>query len=101
MKCLNDAQIQAVADNEAPEDVRRHAARCASCRERVRERQALTAAILDTISIPAEIPPAAQARIGRALATGGSSGATRLRPDGAARPPWRSALWSAGAVAAA
>lgn len=101
MKCLNDAQIQAVVDNEATADIQTHAASCARCGDKVRERGRLTAAILGALSVPAQIPPGAVHRIDRALAEGTGAGATRLRELQPTSGRWRTAVWSGGAVAAA
>ena len=99
MKCLNDAQIQAIVDNEADDRLQHHAETCADCGERVRARRALTAGMLRHLDVPAAIGAAASRRVTRALADGSARGATRLRED--ARAAWRGALWSGGAVAAA
>ena len=39
MKCLDDAQVQALVDNEAADDVRAHAASCARCAARIEKRR--------------------------------------------------------------
>ena len=39
MKCLDDAQVQALVDNEAAADVRAHAASCARCAARIEQRR--------------------------------------------------------------
>lgn len=102
MKCLSDAQIQAVVDNEAAGDIRRHAASCARCGERLSERERLTTAIMSSMKVARPIPTGLNLRIDRALAEGASQGATRLRDAGTPSPRrWRAAAWSAGAVAAA
>jgi len=101
MKCLNDVQIQAVADHEADEDVRRHAASCNRCRERVRDREALTAAVVASLNVPASVPAGVSRRVQQVLTQGSSSGATRLREGTAPRRPSRRAVWSMAAVAAA
>jgi hypothetical protein len=101
MKCLNDAQIQALVDDEAAEDIRRHAAACARCGERLRARESLTTALVDAMNVPAALPPRLRHRVDEAIAAGGSAGATRLRSSAPPRRAWRPAIWSAGAVAAA
>jgi len=101
MKCLNDAQIQAVVDREAADDLRQHAESCAHCGDRVRGRQALAAAVVDAINAPAGIPPGVSRRVQVALSEGSSPGATRLRAAAAPARSSRPALWTVAAVAAA
>ena len=102
MKCLNDAQVQAVVDNEATEDMRRHAASCPLCGERVSGQEALTTAILSAMNVPAGIPPGVRRLVGHALDEESGQGATRLRHGRTPAPrPWRAAAWSGGALAAA
>ena len=55
MHCLNDTEIQLLADGEAADEIRRHAATCASCGARVRERRALMAQMGETLN-PPKIP---------------------------------------------
>jgi hypothetical protein len=99
MNCLNDAQIQALVDNEADAAIRQHAEVCAGCNDRVRARRALTSGVVDALNPPAALPLPVSRRVERALADGPARGATRLREN--ARPVWRRAVWSGGAVAAA
>lgn len=101
MKCLTDVQIQAIVDREAPEALQEHAASCPRCSDRVREREDLTAAILQTINVSVGIPPAVSRHVEQALAEGSSHGATRLRRSTPPPQAWRHAAWSAAAVAAA
>jgi hypothetical protein len=109
MSCLNDAQIQSMADGEAvvrdKDALHAHVTSCARCQTRVREREIVVRAIAEALSHPADLPPDMRARVERALAEGATSGATRLRDTRGAGWPWmqpsRRALWSAGAVAAA
>lgn len=86
MTCLNDIHIQALADGEATPEAARHAAGCARCGERLRERVELMEAIRHAIDVPVTMP----ASLGRAMddgfrlkaeATGSkeATGATRLR----------------------
>ena len=100
MKCLNDAQIQAVVDHEADDSLREHAASCGRCGDRVRTRGALAAAVAQAINEPAGLPAGVSHRVQQALSRESSPGATRLRA-GATRRPSRRAWWSVGAVAAA
>ena len=101
MKCLNDAQIQAVVDREAADDARQHAESCEACGNRVRERQALAAAFAETIDTTAGIPPGVSHRVRLALSEGSSPGATRLRTDVASGGSSRRALWTTAAVVTA
>jgi hypothetical protein len=100
MKCLNDAQIQAVLDREAGDDVRQHAESCGNCRDRVRGRQALTAAAVEAINTPPGIPPDVRRRVHWALSEGSNPGATRLRAVAPSHSS-RRALWTMAAVTAA
>jgi hypothetical protein len=91
MTCLNDIHIQALADGEAAPEAARHAAGCARCGERLRERIELMGTIRRTIDLPVEVPRAladavdgifrlkAEATGNQAQATGNQGGATRLR----------------------
>jgi hypothetical protein len=99
MTCLNDGQIQALADGEADVAAKDHAAGCAGCAARVRERAARMSAIQRAIDVPVEIP----APLARRVEESFHGGATRLRPaEGtrlqAGRRGW---LYSGLAVAAA
>jgi hypothetical protein len=101
MKCLNDVQIQAIADREATDDVRKHAESCERCGERVRGREMLTAAAAQVINLPGSIPPGVSRRVHLALSEGSTQGATRLK---AGEPPvgaFRRAPWTLAAVAGA
>jgi hypothetical protein len=100
MKCLNDGLIQAIVDNEATPDARAHAASCATCGARVRERQARSANLASALDIPTVIPPGLESRIVRAVADGATTGATRLRGHAAPAGHWRRTAWSAAAVGA-
>ena len=99
MKCLSSAQIQAVADGEAPAAEREHVRSCASCEALVNERRAQVALLRNTLEGVA-LPAAAGDRIDAALIGGRGPGATRLRsepgPGG-----WGRAAWGSAAVAAA
>ena len=98
MSCLNEAQVQASADGEAPEQERLHAASCPACAARVRERQRVLAELTDA-AVRAEMPPPIRHRIDAVLAAGQRAGATRVR-ETAGRPSRQRAFWS-GAVAVA
>jgi hypothetical protein len=116
MACLTHDQIQALADGEADAVLQQHAASCARCADRVRERQAVVAAMRDSLTADAALPHQLTQRVEAALtaapnpspfgstaaarATSGRVGATRLR-SGGREPSRRRAFWSAaGAVAA-
>jgi hypothetical protein len=101
MKCLTDAQIQAVADREAADDVRQHAESCGPCGDRVGARQALAAAVVAAINTPAVVPPGVSRRVHLTLSEGSSAGATRLKAGVAPGGSSRRALWAMAAVAAA
>jgi hypothetical protein len=101
MKCLNDARIQAVADNEASAEDIAHAVSCATCGRLVRDREARTAAIVSAMNALAPPPQAVSRRVEQTVASGAGTGATRLRNPGSPPRAWRPAVWSAGAVAAA
>jgi hypothetical protein len=93
MTCLNDIQIQALADGEEDGPARAHAAGCAPCAARVRERQALMLDISRSIDVPVAIPGPAARRVQESL----RQGATRLR----APEPRRGWLYGGLGVAAA
>lgn len=101
MKCLNDADIQAAADNESPAAAD-HARSCSTCGQRVRQRQMRSAALEGTLGAPAPLPAGVARRVEEALTRSGASrGATRERPGFTQTPRRRRAWWSASALAAA
>jgi len=100
MKCLDDAQVQALADGEAADEVRRHAITCVRCGDRVRDRRKLTSDAVGVLSLPAGVPADVSRRIEHALADALRLGATRLR-TGAPHHTWRPAAWAGGAAVAA
>jgi hypothetical protein len=99
MNCLNNAGIQAVADGEAAEGARRHAATCPRCAARVREREIAMAGIASTLANGVDLPQPVRRRIDATLAAGWKPGATRIR-DVPPRSPRQRAFWS-GALAVA
>ena len=115
MNCLNDSQIQAVADREAAEDIVAHAESCRRCGERVVEFTRRAALVERVVAEPSAMPEQVAARVratiggGAYLLDGESSrghagharGATRLRHEPEARPFWKRAGWSTAAVVAA
>ena len=82
MTCLNDSHIQALADGEPLPEAAAHAAGCAACAARVRERQALMAALTSAIDVPANMPPPVEQRVSFRL----KAEATSLVREQAGRP---------------
>jgi hypothetical protein len=99
MTCLTTAQVQAVADGEAPDTLRQHAVNCPHCAARVRERRATTTAMQELIGGDTAMPQRLARQVEAALAGHESAGATRLRRDNTR--PRRRAFWSAGVAVAA
>ncbi len=99
MTCLNDVQIQALADGEAGADAGRHALECAACAARVKARAALMASIERSIDVPVNVPASLARSIEGSFGAGikEARGATRLLATDS-RGKW---LYSAAAVAAA
>jgi hypothetical protein len=100
MRCLTDVEVQAVADGEASEESRAHAAACDTCRARVDERRVSVAALSSLIN-DEDVPSAAlEARVRHAINEGRDvRGSTVLRARHPSR--WRSVgLVSALATAA-
>lgn len=101
MKCLNDAEIQAAADNESAAAAA-HAQSCSACGQRVRDRQMRNAALEGALATPAPLPAGVARRVEEALTRSGTSrGATRERPGYPLTPHRRQAWWAAAAIAAA
>lgn len=100
MTCLNDSQIQAVADREAAPNLVAHADGCTRCAARVRDFRQRAATLESALAEPAAVPPEVAARVRSAIRDGAARGATRLRPAPAASPFWRRAGWSTAAVVA-
>jgi hypothetical protein len=101
MKCLDDAQVQALVDNEAVDDVRAHAASCAGCAARLEKRRTMIDAALLALNIPAPMPSTLRPRIEQAVVFSSPRGATRLRETGELPSRWRRAAWGGAAVAVA
>lgn len=91
MTCLNDIQIQALADGEADGAAAAHTAGCARCGARVQERRLLMSAIERSIDVPVPVPMSTARRVDDSL----RHGATRLREPQANR------RWLYGGVAVA
>lgn len=100
MNHLTSAQIQAVADTDAPQAHRDHAATCAACKAHVAERRQQAAAFAGIIAA-VDMPQSTAQRVDAALAGApASGGATRLR-RAEPGPRWHRAAWgTAGLVAA-
>ena len=101
MKCLDDAQVQALVDNEAAADVRAHGASCARCAARIEQRRTVIDRALLALDVPAPMAATLQRRVEQAVVASSARGATRLRETGAPRGPWSRAAWSAAAVTVA
>jgi hypothetical protein len=101
MKCLDDAQVQALADQEVSADVAAHAASCVSCAARLEQRRALLSVAMSALDPPVPMPDALQRRVEQALAASATRGATRLRRTTGADGFWRRNVWSVAAAAAA
>ena len=100
MKCLSSAQVQAVADGEAPQAEREHARSCATCAARVSERQAQVALLRNAVE-SIDLPAAVAQRVEATLAGTRTAGATRLRGPQPQSQGWGRAAWGTAAVAAA
>ncbi|HET7698082.1 MAG TPA: hypothetical protein VFK57_20375 [Vicinamibacterales bacterium] len=103
---MNDHHIQALADGEATDEIRAHAASCADCAGRVRARVALMRQMRDALAPPVAVPASLTARVDARLAADASqrpAGATRLRRQASAgiRLPHARRGWVYGASAAA
>jgi hypothetical protein len=99
MPCLNDTQIQTVADEECGALERAHVAACASCAARVARRRQQIDELKRTAAAPTAMPGVLAERVVAALAAG-TPGATRLRPPRGGRPQARRWIYSGLAVAA-
>lgn len=76
--CLNDSELQAVADNEAAPAHREHAERCAACGEKVAARRALTDRVVGAIA-STTLNGGTRARLRTRLVDAPVAGATTLR----------------------
>jgi hypothetical protein len=107
MTCLNEAEIQAVADGEAAGARAAHAETCGRCAPRVDEQRRRVSTLTAVLGPPADVPEAMRRRLEGALAHAASSsaglekGATRLRPGEAAPVRWRRPSVFIGLAAAA
>jgi hypothetical protein len=99
MTCLNDSQIQALADSEGTVAMREHAAGCASCGQKLRVRTARMEEIRQSLDVPLVVPSGLAARVDAARSGSTAYGATRLRVQ--ARMPRARAGWAYSALAVA
>jgi hypothetical protein len=76
MTCLNDIQIQALADGEADFGLARHVSECAACAARLRDREHTMAVIRHTLDVPIAVP----AHVARSVDESLRSPSTLLRP---------------------
>jgi hypothetical protein len=95
-RCLNDSELQAVADTEAPPEHSTHAKECPRCAERLAARIGLTARATSAAG-SSDLPPRVREAIQSRLAAGPAAGATTLRPV-RALPRW---AWGVPVAAAA
>ncbi len=77
-RCLNDDELQAVADNEAPPEHRAHVQQCAACTERAAARRRLTDRIIDAAG-SIEMPGSMRAQTRTRVIDAPAAGATTLR----------------------
>ena len=77
-RCLNEEQLQAVADNEAAQEHRAHAEQCAACNERVAARRRLTERVVQAAA-SADMPAAMRAQTRNRVVNAPAGGATTLR----------------------
>ncbi len=101
MTCLNDSQIQAVADREAAPELIAHAEECSRCGARVRDVRQRASTLEAALATSPAMPPAVAERVRGAIGDSAARGATRLRGAPASRPFWLRAGWSTAAVVAA
>ena len=76
--CLNEYELQAVADNEAPPEHREHVEQCAACANKVAERRRLAERVAGAMG-SAEMPDAARAQLRARIIDAPATGATTLR----------------------
>src|SRR6266513_4447289 len=95
-RCLNEYELQAVADNEASREHAAHVQHCPECAERFAARVRLTARAT-AAAASGELPPSVRDAIRLRLQGSPGAGATTLRPVRTV-PQW---AWSAPLTAAA
>lgn len=102
MRCLTDAELQAVVDDEATGTSLAHAAGCESCGRRLDVRRQQMAQLAALVAAAGDASPALEARVRHAVTSAPPvRGATALRssPVRSRRPLWASALATAAAIA--
>jgi len=77
-RCLNEYELQAVVDNEAPAEHLAHVEHCPSCQENLAARRRLTDSVVDAAG-SADLTDAARARLRTRVVDAPASGATTLR----------------------
>jgi hypothetical protein len=95
-RCLNEYELQAVADNEASREHAAHVEHCPQCAERLAARVRLTARVTPAAG-SGELPPGVRDAIRSRLQGSPGTGATTLRPIRTV-PRW---AWAAPLAAAA
>jgi len=78
-RCLNDAELQAVADTETTPEHSAHVEHCPRCAERLAQRQRLMSLAMSAAG-SGELPPGVREAIRSRLDVAPATGATTLRP---------------------
>ena len=103
MGCLTDVEVQSLADGEATNATREHAAACASCQGRVDERRARMRDMAAALERMRGASAHAEARLRSAMSAGAAvRGSTVLRRNGTSAWPragWVSAFATAAVIA--
>ena len=98
-RCLTDAELQAIADHEAPSEHVTHVEGCQPCSERLAARSRLIARI-EQAAGSGDLEPVTRSAILAQLARSTAAGATTLRPVGRVRRwAWAIPLAAAAAIA--
>lgn len=98
-RCLTDAELQAIADDEATSEHRTHVETCQSCTERLAARVGLIARVEEAAGA-GDLAPATRSAILSQLARSTAAGATTLRPVRQVRRwAWAIPLAAAAAIA--
>ena len=96
-RCLNEAELQAVADNEAPPDHLAHVDHCAACGGRVAARQRLVNRLREAAANLGDMSDSRRAQLRTRVINPPAAGATTLRAA-RNRARW---MWGVPAAAAA
>jgi hypothetical protein len=94
--CLNEAELQAVVDNEAPDAHQAHVAQCAACSEKVAVKRRLTERV-GAAAASVELPEAVRTQMRTRIVDAPAAGATTLRAV-SKTPRW---VWAIPAAAVA